>query len=97
MFIFPFFINTRFFQCVCIIELPEFSSEVFGFGPRVKILKPFFQPNPWRPIFVEKEPPNTKIALRLMQWTIPSGRLQRFYLNDCDTAFINTNLAQIKK
>jgi hypothetical protein len=21
----------------------------------------------------------------------------RFYLNDCDTAFINTNLAQIKK
>jgi hypothetical protein len=80
MFIFPFFINTRFFLCVCIIELPEFPSEVFGFGPRVKILNLFFQPNPWRPIFVEKEPPNTKIAPRLMptQGTIPSGRLHDF-------------------
>jgi hypothetical protein len=31
-----------FFQCACVIELPEFSSEVFGFGPIVKILNFFF-------------------------------------------------------
>jgi hypothetical protein len=56
----------------------NFSSEVFGFEPKVKFLNFFLQPNPWRPIFFDKEPPNAQIALQLMpaQWTIPSGRLQ---------------------
>jgi hypothetical protein len=57
----------------------NFSSEVFGFEPKVKFLNFFLQPNPWRPIFFDKEPPNAQIALQLMpaQWTIPSGSVAR--------------------
>jgi hypothetical protein len=61
-----------------IVELPEFPSAVFGFGPRVKILNLFFNQIRGALFLSKRNPPIQNIALRLMprQWTIPSGRLQ---------------------